>query len=700
MNTETSVPSSTASSTSPTLGAVARLGIADTALLQTLFQEAPLGFAFCDTDLRYRRVNDTLASMNRLAVEEHVGRRPRDVLDQRLADTVERMLRRVLDEDRAILDQAYTSEVPKGSGRYRHWVTSWFPAHAEDGSVFGVAVLTLEVTDIRRSEEALRRSEERYRSLLQATAQVVWVAAPDGRIREDSPEWRAVTGQSVDQYLGDGWLDAIHPDDRDRAGEVWHDAVRAGGVFDCGFRVRTRSGVYRHYEARAVPIVRDGEIVEWVGANTDVTPTRDAEEMRERLTEQLSAAALRTARLQQATSMLAEALTVQHVVRVITEVGRSAIGADHSEVALLDRDRLRLRVVGAEGGRSSDTSSTDEIPLDAPTVLSGATRERKPFLAETPASLREQLASPEIDRFLAHTDEQAWVGLPLLAAGAPLGALRFSFARPRRISDEERVFLEALAGQCALAVERATFFERERRTAETLQHSLLPDNLPTVDRLGLAARYLPGQKGVEIGGDWYDAFTLPDKRIAVAIGDVMGKGVKAAVVMGRVRNALRALALTDPDPAAVMTGLDRLFDATEGEEQVTTVAYAVVDPATGECVTGNAGHPPPLLLVPGRQPVLADCDPGSPLGLPTRRTQSTLRLRPGATAIGYSDGLVENRGRGLDRGLDDLLSVAADASHAVVADPPALLDFLVGRMLAGHAQDDDVTLLGVHVRPG
>src|SRR5207247_11098612 len=113
--------------------------------------------------------------------------------------------------------------------------------------------------------------------------------------------------------------------------------------------MRTKGGSYRHYDVRAVPIERDGKIVEWVGASSDVTSQREAEEMRGRLTEQLSAAALRTARLQQATSMLAEALTVEQVVEVITEVGRSAIGADRSAVALLDPERLRVHKVNPDG---------------------------------------------------------------------------------------------------------------------------------------------------------------------------------------------------------------------------------------------------------------------------------------------------------------------------------------------------------------
>ena len=454
-------------------------------------------------------------------------------------------------------------------------------------------------------EAALRRSEERYRALAQGGAQVVWVASPDGVMLEDSPEWRWITGQTEEEFLDGGWLDSIHPEDRDRVQRDWRESLRSGRIFDDRFRMRTRAGAYRHYDVRAVPIERDGKIAEWVGACTDVTSQREAEEMRGRLTEQLSAAALRTARLQQATSMLAEALDVEQVVEVITEVGRTAIGALRSAVALLDEERLRLRVVNPDGLAPFGPDSADaRLTLDTPSVMTRAIATRRPVLIPSPEELRRQfepdLAEGAGSGAIEDTgDERSWVGLPLLAAGAPLGALRFSFNRPRRITEEERVFLEALAGQCALAVERAEMYEREHNAAVTLQRSLLPDKLPDVPGLALDARYLPVTRNMEIGGDWYDVFRLPDRRLAVTVGDVMGKGLQAAAGMGRVRNALRALALTDPRPAAVLSGLDRLFSATELEEQVTTVSYLVIDPETGEGQAGNAGHLPTLLLTPG-----------------------------------------------------------------------------------------------------
>ena len=227
---------------------------------------------------------------------------------------------------------------------------SWFPVRDAAGKVFGVGLIMLNMASpsAEAAEAAaaeIRRSEERYRSLVLGGAQVVWVASPDGAMKEDSPEWRWITGQSSEDFTGFGWLNSIHPEDRERVERDWRECVRTGKVFDDRYRIRTKGGSYRHYDVRAVPIERDGKIFEWVGASTDVTSQREAEEMRGRLTEQLSAAALRTARLQQATSMLAEALTVEQVVEVITEVGRTAIGALRSAVALLEADGTRLRVV-------------------------------------------------------------------------------------------------------------------------------------------------------------------------------------------------------------------------------------------------------------------------------------------------------------------------------------------------------------------
>ncbi|MBP2706599.1 SpoIIE family protein phosphatase [Microbispora sp. RL4-1S] len=688
MSAETSVPRPRESG----------LDISDSDLFRGLMSEAPFAFAFFDPDGRFVRVNSTFTELTGHPVERHIERLPAQILSADLTTIIDSALRRVTDEGLPVTDQRV--RIRAENGDTRHWVVSFFPIHGQEGPL-GAAMFGVDLTERQNGEDDLQRSEERYRSLVESQQQLVWITSPTGTVLEDAPQWRAITGQGLEEYLAHGWLDAVHPDDRPGAEEAWREALRGRTMFEWSYRVRTRASGYRHFEVRAVPIIRHGRVVEWVGANTDVTPQREAEEMRGRLTDQLGAAALRTARLQGATAILAEALTVEQVVQVIIDVGRTALAADHSAVALLDPDRGNLKVINSGG---IPDAPGDDIELTHSNVMTLAVNSRRPVFAGSTDVLRNQLMDAgaeeeQINEFLARTDERAWVGLPLLAAGRALGALRFSFTRPQKISQEDGVFLEALAGQCALAVERATLFEREHRTAETLQRSLLPDRLPVVRGLVLAQRFRSGSRHVQVGGDWYDAFVLQDGRVAAVVGDVMGKGVKAAAGMGRIRNAMRALALTNPPPAAVLTGLDRVFEATEEEEQVTTLAYMVVEPATGEGTLALAGHPPPLLVSPQGVGLLHETEPGTPLGWATSRKQFRFCVPPGHTAVLYSDGLVENRKRGLDAGLRELSSVVAEAPPEVVSSPHMLLDFLVERMLSGYEQDDDVTVLAVHVPP-
>ncbi|GAA3723846.1 SpoIIE family protein phosphatase [Salinactinospora qingdaonensis] len=678
---------------------VSRLDPTDTALLETLFKEAPIGLAFFSTDGRFRRVNSTLQAIYAKTEEECAGRTPGDILPADDAAAHDSAISAVLAGRPVVTSDRQLVGGPSAEGHSQaQWSMSWFPTYGPEDEIAGVALIAVDLSDQHKVETALRRSEERYRSLLRASNQVVWAAGPDGLLYEDCAEWRAITGQSLEEYLGTGWLDALHPDDRERVERDWNESVTECVPFDTTFRIRTRSGDFRYYQSRAVPIKRGSELVEWVGTNTDVTTQREADEMRHRLTQQLGEAALRTVRLQKATSDLAEALTVDEVVRAMAEIGRSAVGVDRTGVAMLDRERLRLRLVNADDSLGTVSTGEPETSLDQPTPMTMAVRDRTTFIAGSPPELRALLDDdPQVVSFLRDTDERAWVALPLLSAGLPIGALRFAFNEPRNISDEEKVFLEALAGQCALALERATLFEREHGVAESLQNSFLPEDLPEVKGIRMKAFYRSGSQHVQVGGDWYDAFPLPDGRVAGVLGDVMGKGIKAATGMSRVRNALRALAFSMPEPADVLTGLDRMFDATESADQITTLAYFVLDPATGHGRLANAGHLPPLLVSPQSGPVLVETEPATPLGVSSERVDHKFFVPPGNTVVLYSDGLVENRRRAVASGIEELVTVASKAPAEVVGDPEKILGYLVEGMLAGYEQDDDVTLLAVHI---
>lgn len=695
-------------------------GLPDITVMETLLADAPIGFAVLSPAPAFRLINPALAGMYGRSPQECLDRSPAQVLDPEgsggpgaaaSATAQEAAIAAVLGGT-PVVHSRYEQAPNPLPGR---WELTWFPTRDADGEIDGVAVVAVQapgtpldgadravVDQLRsareREDAVLRRDEERFRTLLQASNQIVWVAGPSGDVHEDCPQWRAITGQDLGSYLGRGWLDAVHPDDRARLERAWDDAVADVVSFDMTFRARTKAGDYRHYRSRANPITQDGTPVEWVGTIVDATTQREAEEMRRRLNQQLSEAAMRTVRLQKATSDLAEALTVEEVVRAMSEIGREDVGVDRTAVALLDGDGLRLRVVNPDGVAEVPGSGGRSFGLDFPSIAAKAVLNRQPHIACSPADLRELLEdAPETVRFLEHTDEKAWVALPMMAAGRPIGALRFAFTSPREITDEDRVFLEALAGQCALAIGRATLYEREHGTAEALQRSLLPEELPEVRGVGMAAFYRSGTQHVQVGGDWYDAFPLPDGRIAGVLGDVMGKGIPAATGMGRVRNALRALAFSMPEPADVLTGLDRMFDATEGMDQVTTLVYFVLDPVTGRLELSNAGHLPPLVLTGGAAPALLETDPDTPLGVSSKRGHHKFFVQPGNTVVLYSDGLVENRRRSVAAGLEELVNIASQAPPEVVGDPQDMLEYLVESMLAGYEQDDDVTLLAVQL---
>ena len=233
-------------------------------------------------------------------------------------------------------------------------------------------------------------------------------------------------------------------------------------------------------------------------------------------------------------------------------------------------------------------------------------------------------------------------------------------------------------------------YESERRVAEMLQRSLLPERLPRIDGLEIAARYLPAVKGSQVGGDWYDAIELDDGRVAVVVGDVVGHGLRAAAAMGQLRNACRAYALVDDSPSGVVARLNRLV---AGEEDVmATLLYLVLDRETGQVVFTSAGHPPPLVLEPGG-PRFLEGGRSVPVGASGAGAfrQSETTVAPGSTLVLYTDGLVERR----DVPLDDRLAQLAAAARAAGGELEELCDQLLSGVLGPIEPSDDVALLAV-----
>ncbi|HEX3549117.1 MAG TPA: SpoIIE family protein phosphatase [Candidatus Elarobacter sp.] len=248
-----------------------------------------------------------------------------------------------------------------------------------------------------------------------------------------------------------------------------------------------------------------------------------------------------------------------------------------------------------------------------------------------------------------------------------------------------------LALRIAVSVDAGLVYAREHHVADTLQRALLPERLPVDERLSFDAAYLPGAQEAIVGGDWYDAFRIPDGRIAFSIGDVAGHGLRAAIVMGEVRQAFRAAALNPNSPCLVLERANTIVNMRANPVMVTAI-FGVVDPRDGTVTYASAGHPSPLLALPGGAVQLLPKD-GVPLGILDRvdATDWTFTLPPGAIFALYTDGLIEYS-RDVIEGERRLVSAVREA--VLNADPePARA--LLQRIFAHEGNTDDVATLTV-----
>jgi PAS domain S-box-containing protein len=570
------------------------------------------------------------------------------------------------------------------------------PLLGEDGTYHGYAWYVRDVSIERRAAEALEASEARHRSLVQALTSEVWYAAPNGDLVSDMPAWRAVTGQTAEELRGDGWAAGVHPADRERVCARWRESVATGEPLDTEFRIRPVRGTpeeagagTRTLAVRGAALERDGAVVEWVGVFVDVTELRAAEAAKDRLAALAAAAAERTRALQEVTAALSGAVTMADVLTVILEQGQAGLGACGSGVALREGDRVHYQVLN---GYSADVKAAwSEFGVDESSPVTHVLRHGEPLFVESDHDLIAMFDTEPLRAFLEASGERAFARLPLRTSSGVIGVLGFGFDQPRQFSSEDRSFLLALAGQCAQALERAQLYERERSTARLLQRSLLPDALPTLPGVRLGALCQPASLDVEVGGDWYDALVLPDGRLAVAVGDVMGKGVRAASVMGQVRNALRGLVHADAAPTAVLTWLDAVVAQLGDDEELVTLAYGVLNPSDGTFDWGCAGHPPPLLVGPEKSSYVEGGD-SLPLGLGGPRAAGRLVLDADQALLLFSDGLVESRARPLVDGLEELQAHAGNLNVESTADAQEECEAVASAMM-DLCRDDDVTLL-------
>lgn len=385
-------------------------------------------------------------------------------------------------------------------------------------------------------------------------------------------------------------------------------------------------------------------------------------------------------RLEAVTDLALSQLELDDLLPELLDRIRDLLAADTAAVLLLDHSGDHLLATAARG-LEEEVLQGSRVPIGlgfagqiASTRLPVVIEEVTPLAVVNPVLLRKGIRS--------------MLGVPLLVGDEVFGVLHVGSLHPRLFSDDDISLLQQAADRAAGAVSQMRARE-SARAARVLQLGLGPGRLSGNSGLELAARYVPGGS-LEVGGDWYDVFPLPGDRLGIAIGDVAGHGVDAAIVMGRLRSALRAYALEDDDPAGVLKRLDRMVQVFE-PDQMATVVYLVYERHTGLARISSAGHLPPIIGDNSSSMVL-DVNNDPPLGVVVDGDRHTIEMEllPGTRICLYTDGLVERRGRDIDVGIQrlrQLLAAVGDgSSDSVAAD-------VMAELIGGQSSDDDVAML-------
>jgi serine phosphatase RsbU (regulator of sigma subunit)/anti-sigma regulatory factor (Ser/Thr protein kinase) len=520
--------------------------------------------------------------------------------------------------------------------------------------------------------------------LIRATVEVV-LASPVPMAFAYGEEFVLVYNDAYAEVLGGRHPDALGRPAAEVFGELWL-APGVGAVIDDVYRtgqpfLEPETQVGTAFFTRGHSAVRDGD----GGIVGVLTVAAETTQVTQRLQS-----------LGELTARLAGALTIDDVARVVLRYAMASFDVDHCVFAVDDGSAYRY--VRRIRGEMLDEADERLPPLwkrvsgETESPLSTAARTGVASFLPDGEPLKD-VASDRHERRV-----RALAALPLRTPSLH-GALTMGYRTKHMWLPAERALLNAASELIAQAAERARRFEAQHGTAQLLQRSMLPEHLPELDRFRIAARYDVGVDGNAAGGDFYDAFELIDGRLAMVLGDVAGHDVRAAAVMGQVRAALRALALTDPAPPSVLAGLDRLVGSlgaeSRNEEIFVTVVYGLLDPADGTITLASAGHPPPVLRragIHGDPPTaeLVKVPPGAPLGLGGRWQTGVVRLEPGDTILMFSDGVVERRGHALNEGLDALVTAAASS---VSGDPRNLCSLATAAV--AEPTDDDVAVLAV-----
>ncbi|MFF2148335.1 SpoIIE family protein phosphatase [Kitasatospora sp. NPDC058190] len=386
---------------------------------------------------------------------------------------------------------------------------------------------------------------------------------------------------------------------------------------------------------------------------------------------------------------LTEAATVRDVVDLVAD--HLLLSFRAQAFLLLVPEAGRIQVIGHRGFHPEFVDHLDHQPLPSyiPSVPGLATGVPS-FFASREERRTACPADADIDDGMA-----AWALLPLIASGHPIGICVLGYERPHSFTPDERTILITLAALITQALDRARQYDAEHQLAHGLQDRLLPQTLPAIPGLDVAARYLPASHGMDIGGDFYDLIRLTTTEAAAVIGDVQGHNVSAAGLMGQVRTAVHAYAIAGATPGEVLARTNRLLTDLD-PDLLTSCLYAHLDLSHHSAHLATAGHHPPFLRHPDTRTHIVPLLPGPLLGVDPAAAYPTteVALPPGTVLALYTDGLIEAPGTDLDTNIAKLTATLSQAGDLLDGIAVALLDQATPS--GSHADDTALLLLRIN----
>lgn len=474
-----------------------------------------------------------------------------------------------------------------------------------------------------------------YRRLAEAMPQIIWIGRADGGgIEYVNSRWSDYTGMPEPKALGIGWREIAHPDDLDAILTRRKATLQSGEVFEQEMRLRRWDGRYRWFLARSVPVRgEDGRIESWIGTCTDIEEQKRAEAL--------------LGLLARVSRTLGESLDPDVLAH---GMARTIVPdyADYCQIFGIDNGELRpLAIVHRDPALAvalQEIAARWPVKLGDPNIQGLlASGEAVVTVDVTPQMLALTARDADHAALLQRIGARSAIVVPLIARGTPRGVLSavFDSSSDRHYTAADVAIAGELSRRLATALDNAHRYQHEHHIANALQEAMLPIELPSMPGARLRSVYVAGESELQVGGDWYDAFTLPEGGIGLSIGDVTGHGLNAAVVMGEIRQAIRSAAIEAQTPEEVLEHADRALHR-QRPEVIATAGFAIYDPATRTLEYAHAGHLPPILCRPDGSVEELRAE-GLPLGMHDLSASAsvTVTLSPGTLLVFYTDGLIE-----------------------------------------------------------